>query len=320
MIPTDRTSKRASKHAYGGLGIDAGGTQTRWALADTTGQIVADGQVAGLTALQMGTESGRQHIRDVLADLAAAVAVHGHPARVFAGLTGFGDDGGNLRALIAGALVIADDAVTLGSDVEIAYRDLFAPGEGYLVYAGTGSIAAFIDETGCLHRAGGHGVLLDDAGGGFWIAREAVRQIWRNEDARPDCWRESAMAREIFARIGGSDWAHTRNFVYGAASDTVRGEIGKLALAVAAVADVDPEARRILEAAGLELARLGRVMTLRFGVRPVTLSGRVAQLHPLIAEAMRAALPDSTLFQVKTSDAHVAAARIAARALAEKDD
>ena len=231
-----------------------------------------------------------------------------------------GDGIETLRAMIAGALGVTDSCVTLGSDVEIAYQDVYAPGEGYLVYAGTGSIAAFIDETGCLHRAGGHGVLLDDAGGGFWIAREALRHIWRNEDARPDCWRESAMAREIFARIGGNDWAHTRNFVYGSSSDTVRGEIGKLALAVAAVADVDPDARRILETAGEELARLGRVMTLRFGPRPVTLSGRVAQLHPVIAEAMRAALRDATPFQVKTSDAHVAAARIAARSLAEKDD
>lgn len=296
-----------------GLGIDAGGTQTRWALANVEGDIVASGHVAGLTALQMRTDAGTQHIHDVLADLALMIRAHGQPARVFAGLTGFSEGGESLRALIADALNVDDNAVTLGSDVEIAYLDLYAPGEGYVVYAGTGSIAAFIDSAGALHRAGGRGVLLDDAGGGFWIAREALRHIWRNEDERPESWRDSPMAHEIFTRIGGSDWAQTRQFVYGSTSDDVRGEIGKLALAVAAVADIDPDARRILEAAGEELARLGRAMTLRFGSRPVTLSGRVAQLHLLIAAAMRAALPDSTPFQVKTSDAHFAAARIAAR-------
>ncbi|MCY7387589.1 MAG: ATPase [Burkholderiales bacterium] len=298
-----------------GLGIDAGGTQTRWALADISGKIIADGQVAGLTGLQMSTVSGRRHIHDVLTDLAAKVHVHGRPARIFAGLTGLGEGIETLRALLAGALGVTAHAVALGSDVEIAYRDIYALGEGYLVYAGTGSVAAFIDDADCLHRAGGHGVLLDDAGGGFWIAREALRLIWRNEDARPDSWRESSMACKIFARIGGSDWAHTREFVYGRASDDIRGEIGKLALAVAAAADDDPHARHILEAAGEELARLGRVLILRFGVRPVTLSGRVAKLHPLIAEAMQAALPDSTPFQIKTSDAHFAAAGIAARSV-----
>ena len=303
-----------------GLGIDAGGTQTRWALANPSGQIIATGQVGGLTGLQMSTENGRKHIQEVLTDLAEKVHVHGRPGRVFAGFTGLGEGIGALSALIAGALGITDDAVTLGSDVEIAYRDIYAPGEGYLVYAGTGSIGAFIDDAGRLHRVGGHGVLLDDAGGGFWIAREALRHIWRNEDARPASWHDSPMAREIFARIGGSDWAHTRHFVYGSSSDDVRGEIGKLALAVASVADDDLEARRILETAGEELARLAQVMTLRFGLRPVTLSGRVAQLHPVIAEAMRAALPDSTPFQVKTSDAHFAAAGIAAKALRLKND
>ena len=308
-----------SNATYYGLGIDAGGTQTRWALADVSGMIIADGQVAGLTGLQMLTESGRKHIQEVFAALAAQIHTHGRPARVTAGLTGLGDDNENLRAMLADALGVMSGCVKLGSDVEIAYQDVYAPGEGYLVYAGTGSIAAFIDDAGDLHRAGGHGVLLDDAGGGFWIAREALRVIWRNEDAEPDSWQNSPMAREIFARIGGSDWTHTRNFVYGSASADVRGKIGKLALAVAAVAFDDPVARRILETAGGELARLGRVLTLRFGTRPVTLSGRVAQLHPLIAEAMRAALPDSTPFQVKTSDAHFAAARIAARALKAKE-
>jgi hypothetical protein len=70
-------------------------------------------------------------------------------------------------------------AISMRNDVEIAYLDSFAPGEGYLVYAGTGSIAAWIDADGQFHRAGGRGVTLDDGGGGFWIAREAMRHIWR---------------------------------------------------------------------------------------------------------------------------------------------
>lgn len=299
-----------------GLGIDAGGTQTRWALANASGDIIANGHVAGLTALQMSTDGGRQHIREVLNGLALNVRAHGQPASVYAGLTGFSEGGENLCALIADALGVNVSTVRLGSDVEIAYLDLYAPGEGIVVYAGTGSIAAFIDKDGTLHRAGGRGVLLDDAGGGYWIAREALRHIWRGEDEHPGQWQDSPMAHEIFARIGGSEWAHTRQFVYGATSERARGKIGKLALAVAASADFDPVARGILVGAGEELARLGLALTARFGPLPITLSGRVADLHPVIAESMRAALPESVLFQVKTSDAHFAAARIAANVLA----
>ena len=54
-------------------------------------------------------------------------------------------------------------------------------------------------------------------------------------------------------------------------------------------------------------------MIQRYGPRPVALAGRVAQLHPSIEKSMRLALPLSTQLTVRNSEAHHAAARIAAR-------
>ena len=56
-----------------GLGIDAGGTQTRWALANADGEMVAEGAVTGLSGLQMATEHGRQTIRETIADRKSVV-------------------------------------------------------------------------------------------------------------------------------------------------------------------------------------------------------------------------------------------------------
>jgi predicted NBD/HSP70 family sugar kinase len=92
-----------------------------------------------------------------------------------------------------------------------------------------------------------------------------------------------------------------------------RGEIGKLALAVAMSAGADPAARHILLQAGRELARLGLALVTRFGERPIVLSGRAAELHPLIFEAMRADLPPGLNLQKRTARPHHAAARMAAR-------
>ena len=89
-----------------------------------------------------------------------------------------------------------------------------------------------------------------------------------------------------------------------------RGAVGKLALAVAASADVDLVAAGILRTAGQELARLALALTARFGPRPVAVSGRAAELHPMIVEAMRAALPGITL-TLAPGQAHYAAARMA---------
>ncbi|USX14427.1 ATPase [Oxalobacteraceae bacterium OTU3CAMAD1] len=294
-----------------GLGIDAGGTQTRWALADSAGVIVAEGAVDGMSATQMGNDAGREAVRAVFATLAGQVLAAGRPVAVCAGLTGF-DGAARLPAQwLAELLNVAPATVTVRSDIEIAYLDGFAPSEGYLVYAGTGSIAAWIAPDGQFHRAGGRGVTLDDGGGGFWIAREAMRHIWRLEDEEPGAWRRSAMARAVFDQVGGSDWALSRQFIYG----QERGAIGRLALAVAASADADPVARGILEEAGRELARIALALVRRYGPRPIALAGRAATLHPLIALTMRAALPEALLLTQRETQAHHAAARIALNSL-----
>ena len=294
-----------------GLGIDAGGTQTRWALASPDGALVAEGAVEGLSALQMSSDTGRAALYTTFSNLCQAVLAIGQPSQVLAGLTGFGGDGSVLTASLAQLLALDVSRVSLSNDIEIAYRDSFEPGQGYLVYAGTGSIAAWIDHDGVFHRAGGRGVLLDDGGGGYWIAREALRQIWRREDEFPGSWQASPMAEAVFAHLGGSDWSVSRNFMYG----QDRGTIGRLALAVAATADIDPLALDILQRAGQELARLALALIDRYGSRPVVLAGRAAQLHPAIFAAMQAALPASLALQQKVARAHVAAARLAARSV-----
>jgi N-acetylglucosamine kinase-like BadF-type ATPase len=301
-----------------GLGLDAGGTQTRWALATAQGEIVAQGEAAGLSALSMGTPAGRDRIAAAFVEIANDVLATGRPVNVVAGMTGFeeGVEEELLATLVGAPLALPAAAVSLRGDMDIAYLDVFAPGEGYLVYAGTGSVGAFIDDAGTRHRIGGYGGILDDGGSGFWIAVSALRHIWRTEDEHPGSYRDSPMAREIFARIGGSAWADSRQFVYGAPIAENRGTIGRLAVAVAAAAEGDPVARRILAAAGEELARLASILCTRFGQRPIALAGRVVTLHPVIEAAMRAALPLATKLDIRVSEVHHAAARIAARSAA----
>ena len=298
-----------------GLGLDAGGTRTRWALADAAGAVVAQGSAAGLTALQMAQPEGAIAIAAVLADIAGQTQGHGRIAAVCAGLTGFdGDAPEALAALFSQTFSLPPQALLLLADVELACRAAFAPGQGFLVYAGTGSVAAFVDEHGQLHRAGGRGGLIDDGGSGYWIAREALCQVWRAEDQRPGAWRGSALAQGLFEAVGGREWADTRRWVYGAS----RGQLGGLALSVGAAADTDPAALAILSSAGRELARLAQALAGRFGAHPVALGGRVFELHPVIEHSLRAALPGCEVQMSVDLAAHVAAARLAFGVLASR--
>jgi glucosamine kinase len=298
-----------------GLGIDAGGSQTRWALVDALGKVLEEGHLAGFSALQCGNDKGIAHLGSTLESLGKAVRSIALPASVYAGVTGFvsaSPSGQLLLGLLKKQFPEADN-FQLGNDIEIAFLDVFQPGEGYIVYAGTGSIAAFIDAENNFHRAGGRGVTLDDAGGGYWIAREALRCIWRTEDERPGAWQQSAMARAVFNEIGDSDWLTTRQFVYANGSETNRGDIGKLALAVAQSAQDDARAMQILANAGTELARLANAMIGRYGPRPVALAGRAAILHPIIEATFRQSVPANIPIQRSDGAAHVAAARIAVK-------
>jgi N-acetylglucosamine kinase-like BadF-type ATPase len=302
--PTPRMSPLDSTDALNpsaaptlGLGLDAGGTQTRWALADGGG-LIAEGHVAGLSALQLGTPQGRAALLQTLQDLARALQPHTQDLTLglYAGITGLSDPASEaaLRQLLVETLKPSPGHVTLAPDMDVAYRAAFAPGEGYLVYGGTGSFAAFIDEQGLMHRIGGRGPLLGDEGGGHWIAAQALAQIWRNEDQRPGAWRDSAMARRVFDFLGGSDWACSRQFIYSGE----RGAIGRMALQVAAAADEDGAARVLLRRTGAELARLALVMLRRFGQRPVAVAGRVLQLHALIEQGLREQLPADVALRV----------------------
>ena len=293
-----------------GLGLDAGGTQTRWALADAQGAVLAQGEVAALSGLQLETERGQEEVRQTLLTLASVTRHHGALRAVVAGVTGFDAQQVPLLCrLVAQALGVAEQAVSPMSDIELACHAAFAPGQGYVVYAGTGSIAAFLDADGVLQRAGGRGAVIDDAGGGHWIARQALCQIWRAEDEAPGAWRTSPLALQVFERIGGADWALTRQWVYGAS----RGELGLLALAVAAAADEDAVALALLQQAGVELARLGQALWHRHGARRLALAGRVLDLHPVVESSLRAALPQGAQVHRLQRSAHHAAALLAAR-------
>ena len=302
------------------VGIDMGGSQTRWAALMTNDkQIIAEGVTHGSTALHLQNPEVRGNLlllfQEIAQQLWAQVpfenGMDSTPLQICAGITGLlgADQQLIVRELLQQAFACPLEHIRANNDIEIAYYNAFDAGAGYLIYAGTGSIGAFIDHEQQLHRVGGHGYILDDAGGGYWIAREALKHIWRREDEQPGWWQQSILAQSVFEHIGGSDWASSRHFLYQGS----RGQVGRLALAVAACADEDRDAAGILTRAGIELARLAELLTRRFGLRELALAGRIRELHPIIAHSFEQHLPAETVVHYPSNAAHHAAAFLALR-------
>ena len=286
-----------------GLGIDAGGSATRWVLYDGRSGVMRRGDLPPVSGHLFHPEV-RARFEEMLGALRSAVG-EAPPAAVLAGITGLSataPEAAQAGALIAAALDVRAGDVRVTDDVWIACRAIFSPGEGHVVYSGSGSIGVHIraDETSIL--VGGRGMLIDDGGSAFWIGREALRLVWRRFDRDPEA--TSPLAAALFAAVGESSWDAVRAFVYGGE----RRAVAMLAIDVAR-AD-DPDARAIMRRAGAELARLGRALIHRGGVKPVALVGRAATLHELILAGFQEEAPEIDV-RIEVVEAALAAAKLA---------
>ena len=294
-----------------GLGIDAGGTATRWRLADETGRCIAQGSVAPLTG-HLFSAAAEERARQIVIEMAQTVLETGRPLGVIAGITGLTRDTpaeATMRALFAETFELPQDRVFVAEDMWIAYLAYFALGEGILVYSGTGSIGYYLSGTKDVIRVGGRGNLIDDGGSGFWIAREALKAVLRAEEESPGEGWTTTLGVCLSRALGGTDWNIVRSFVYGGD----RGKIGSLARAVGEAAGADDKtALRILREAGGELARLANSLIKRLGPRPVALVGGSTRLHPILSDGFRQDLAAPVEFIATDLDAALTAARLAA--------
>lgn len=283
------------------LGIDAGATRTKWSLAEG-GKIVARGESCALTGHVFTTEQ-RQDALDRLENLAARFR-DGRPGvtvtRVVAGVTGVEQGEGaalTLRALIARVLSLPAEAVTVQSDLRLAFLAHHPPGQGVLLYVGTGSIAYHLDARGQAFRAGGYGHLLGDEGGALWLARQAMRQLLRQRDEGVPP--TSVLARKFAHALGDLDWPTLRAFTYGGERDA----FAALAPLVSeAAAEGDPTAQALLQEGARELVRLVHCV-LQHAPQATSITASGGAFTDALLELVRAELP--TALSLKRSAVHV---------------
>lgn len=265
------------------LGIDGGGSGTQWALFGEDGAAQQWGAQGPLTGhlLSAPDRAAAQTVLDAL-----ITALQARPDAVVAGVAGLLDGSGAwLREALAARLVLDPARIRIVDDLELAYAAQFAPGEGVLVYAGTGSLAIHVAADGTVIRAGGHGYLLGDEGGAYWQGQQALRALLHAQDAGQTL--RGPLAGELEAVVGGLSWPAVRQWVYGGGRSTV----ARLAPGVDRAAQAgDPAALDITVRAGQALARLARLVLDRCPAgRPLVVCGGAA--NPGVRAALCAALP-----------------------------
>lgn len=247
------------------VGVDAGGTGSR-------AVVVRDGVV--VERRDLGPINVILHA-DAVERLAGLITGVGAEAAGL-GLAGLRseEDGARIAAELTGR---TGARVAVGDDTDAALAGAFRGGPGIVVIAGTGSGAAGRDAAGRSVRVGGHGYLLGDEGGGYWIGRRAVGAAMRAADGTGPATALSALLERAFGSITGAEQqVHSR--------PTDRELLARLVPAVALAArDGDAVAAEILAGAGRHLAELAAAVRDRLGPLPVAGVGGIFRCAPVAA-------------------------------------
>jgi len=232
--------------------VDGGQSGTTAVIGDQTGRVLGTGEAGPCN--HAGAAEGRARLeRAVSGSLEAACAQAGLDAATVAFEAAcFGMSGGpeDKRTILAGILrtprlMVTDDAV-------IALAGATASGQGIITIAGTGSIAFGRNAEGRTARTGGWGHIFGDEGGGFDIARQALRASLRMEEG----WGPATNLREKLLEATGSQTANAMLHRF-YTEEWPRSRVATLApLVDAAATEGDALAAGILDSAAQELAIL----------------------------------------------------------------
>ena len=122
--------------------------------------------------------------------------------RAVLGLTTAPTDTDSRQRLCAAVGAATDAAeVWLADDAVTTHAGALSMGWGVSVVAGTGVACLAVPEQGAARIIGGHGYLLGDEGGAFWIGSAGLRAVLRAEDGRGPATTLSAAAAERFAGL-----------------------------------------------------------------------------------------------------------------------
>lgn len=236
------------------LGVDGGGTKTRFTLCDENMNVINKYTGPGCHYLQCGYDGIEAIMAEGLTKVTSEAGLTPEDiAFAFAGCAGYGDVATD-TPLIGDAIRRGLGAVpvALGNDCENALAGALGDRPGINIIAGTGSVGCGKNHSGDYARCGGwHHVMGGDEGSGYWISWRLLQEFQRQSDGRDERTLLYDAVRQIL-NLDTDDVIVTR-VVEEWHLDRTR--IAALAPLVAELAaNDDPHAKAILRDAAAELA------------------------------------------------------------------
>jgi len=278
------------------LGVDGGGSKTRFLLIDDSGYVLADHTEGPAYYLETGLPALSTMLAQGIGQVLGRAGIGTDDLGfAFFGLPAYGEDSSLLATLDAlPSAVLPRERYRCGNDMICGWAGALAGEDGINVVAGTGSIA-YGEHRGRQARAGGWGELFSDEGSAYWLAREGLSLFARMSDGRTARGPLYELVRRHFALEQDLDLCAA---IYGKDA-AQRSRFAQLSKIIAEAANAgDAEACALFTQAARELAELVDAVRRSLEVDPrievrVSCSGGLFELRNLLLEPLALAL-DST--------------------------
>ena len=298
------------------LGVDGGGTKTRFALMDGDRKVLSEAQLGTSYHPDVGLDGVRAVLEQGIAEVLSRAGIDASQiAYAFFGLPCHGEDSAITPSLDAlPRPILGHDRYACDNDMVCGWAGSLGAEDGINIVAGTGSIG-YGQRRGRSARAGGWGEAFSDEGSAYWIAMQGLNAYSRMSDGRLPKGPLHALINESLKLQNDLDLCAQ---VYGANARS-RAELAQFSLLVSKAAGLGDEAAvDIFRRAGRELAQIAEAVRQKLGYEsgePVKLSysGGAFSAGDLLLKPFQQAL--STSFELCRAlyDPHLGAALYAAK-------
>lgn len=169
------------------LGIDGGGTKTKYLLVNEELIKVAEIEGPTIHIHQVGVEGIKTQITENVSKICknASVSIN-DIAYAFAGVPGYGESMDDMEKIDQAFREVMKIPYSIDNDAVNGWAGGTACKPGVNVVAGTGSIAYGRNADGKLARCGGFGPGIGDDGSAYWIALRTINEYTKQKDGRKE--------------------------------------------------------------------------------------------------------------------------------------
>ena len=169
------------------LGVDGGGTKTKYLLINENLKKVAESEGSTIHIHQVGVEGIKTQITENIANICKEANITVKDINyIFAGVPGYGESIDDMNKIDKAFKDIMEVPYSIDNDAVNGWAGGTACKPGVNVVAGTGSIAYGRNSEGKLARCGGFGPGIGDDGSAYWIALKTINEYTKQKDGRKE--------------------------------------------------------------------------------------------------------------------------------------